>query len=303
MSAMKEAEVRNSGRVNLLAQFAWNRAGQVGLALTSVVVIMAVFADRISKTNPFLQVGAPLQSPSRAHLMGTDQFGRDLFSGVTHGAQRSLTLVVLVAAMSMAIGLFVGALAGSQGGWLDDCLMRVADMVQSIPRFFFALLVIAVFGPSLSNLVLLFGLTSWPFLARVVRAEALSLRNRDFVEAARSSGASRARIVARHFVPNVLPSALVVIALVGSRVILLEAGLAFVGLTDPARMSWGLLIKNAESFIRVAWWLSVLPGLAIVTAVLGLNLMSDGLNEVLDPFNTDDGGRLPFSGGESSLGG
>lgn len=292
---------RRGGRV-LIERFVRNPSGVVGLALVIAVAAIALLADWISEPNPFLQTGTPLQSPSGSHLMGTDQFGRDLFSGVAHGARTSLTLVAGVGIMTMVLGLFIGAMAGSSGGLLDDFLMRLAEIVQTVPRFFLAILVIAVFGPSITNLLILFGLTSWPFLARVIRAEALTLRSREFVEAARSSGASRLGIVTRHVLPNVMAPAMVVIALVGSRVILLEAGLAFAGLTDPNRMSWGLLIKNADAYLRVAWWLSVLPGAAIVTAVLGLNLVSDGLNDVLDPSDSRVGGTSVVSG-KSSLAG
>jgi peptide/nickel transport system permease protein len=194
-----------------------------------------------------------------------------------------MTVVAAVVAVSSVIGIVVGAVSGYRGGFVDDVLSRVTEMFQSIPRFFLAILVVGLFGPGLDHLILLLGFTSWPLLARVVRADALSLKEREFVAAARAAGAGDARILFRHVVPNLLPAAVVVISLTASRVILIEAGLAFLGLGDPNLISWGFLINNAQRFLTVAWWMSVFPGLAIVVAVLGLNLLSDALNDVLNP--------------------
>jgi len=158
----------------------------------------------------------------------------------------------------------------------------VTEIFQSVPRFFLVLLIVALFGAGLDNLVYVLALTSWPTLARVARAEVLSVRDRDYVEAARSIGATDRRIVLRHVLPNVLPTAMVIIALTGSRIILLEASLSFLGLGDPEVMSWGYLVSTAQRFLRNAWWMSVFPGVAIGIAVLGINLMSDALNDVLN---------------------
>ena len=182
----------------------------------------------------------------------------------------------------LPIGIAIGAVAGYRAGLVDDALMRLTEMFQSIPHFFLALLVVGLFGSSLRNLILFLGLTSWELLARVIRSETLSIRDREFVQAARASGASSVRILSRHVVPNVLAAGIVVIALLGSRVILIEVGLSFLGLGDQSQMSWGLLLNNAQGFLRVAWWMSLFPGLAIVVAVLGLNLLSDALNDALD---------------------
>jgi len=255
----------------------------VGLALTLVVAGVALFADQIFPGDPFAATGPPLAPPSADHLMGTDNLRRDLLATVVHGARTSMTVVVAVVAVSSVIGIVVGAVSGYRGGLLDDVLSRVTEMFQSIPRFFLAILVVGLFGAGLDNLILLLGLTSWPLLARVVRADTLSMKQREFVDAARAAGAPDRRILVRHVMPNVLPAAVVVISLTASRVILIEAGLAFLGLGDPNQMSWGLLINNAQRFLTVAWWMSVFPGLAIVVAVLGLNLLSDALNDVLNP--------------------
>jgi peptide/nickel transport system permease protein len=280
-------------RLRWLRRFSRSSSGVVGLVLTLAVLVVAVFAESIAPHDPFRAVGSPFQPPSGRHWMGTDDLGRDLFSAVVAGARTSMTVVVAVSAISAVIGLVVGAVAGYRGGLVDDGLMRVTEMFQSVPRFFLALLVVALFGAGLSNLILLLGVTSWPLLARVVRTETLSLREREFVGAARALGASNARIVIGHILPHVVPAALVIIALMGSRVILLEASLSFLGLGDPNAMSWGLLANNAQRFMRVAWWMTVFPGLAILVAVLGLNLLSDAINSALDPHVRSRPGERP----------
>ncbi|HEX3623652.1 MAG TPA: ABC transporter permease [Acidimicrobiales bacterium] len=262
-------------------RFLRHPAGLVGLVLVAVVAGAALLADVIAPSDPFRTVAGPLQAPSRAHLMGTDNLGRDMLGAVVHGARTSMVVVLGVAVLSSVVGLAVGVVAGYRGGWVDDVLMRITELFQAIPRFFLVLLIVALFGAGVDHLIYVLALTSWPTLARVTRSETLSLRDREYVDAARSIGATDRRIVIRHIVPNVLPTALVVIALTGSRVILLEASLSFLGLGDPSVMSWGYLVANAQRFLRVAWWMSVFPGLAIAIAVLGINLMSDALNDVL----------------------
>jgi len=260
-------------------------AGMAGLALGVLVFVAGILADVISPGDPFRTVGDPLLPPSGDHLMGTDNLGRDVFDAVIHGARTSMVVVTGVVIIASFIGLTIGIVAGYRGGWVDDLLMRITELFQSVPRFFLVLLIVALFGAGLDNLIYILAITSWPTLARVSRAEVLSVRDRVFVEAARSIGATDRRIVLRHVLPNVLPTALVVIALTGSRIILLEASLSFLGLGDPTVMSWGYLVSNAQRFLRVAWWMSVFPGLAIAVAVLGINLMSDALNDVLASYS------------------
>lgn len=260
----------------------------VGLGLTSLVAAVALLDKRIAPGNPFAtSAGSTFQRPSGVHLMGTDQLGRDLFTGVVRGAHTSLSIVAGVVALSAAIGLLVGTFAGLRGGVVDDVAMRVLEIVQTVPRFFLSILVIGWFGPGAQTLTILLGVTSWPLIARVVRAESLSLREREYVHAARAVGTSEPGILWRHIVPNALPPALVVVALTGSRVVLLEAGLAFLGLADPNVASWGALINNAQPYLERAWWMSVFPGVALSVAVLGMNLLADGLNDVLQPASTE----------------
>jgi peptide/nickel transport system permease protein len=252
-------------------------AGLVGIALTVLLTALAVLADVIAPTDPFASVAPAFAPPSPAHLLGTDDLGRDVLSGVAHGARTSLLVSLAVTALAASIGVVLGAVAGYHPGGADDVLMRGTDAVQVIPRFFLAVLVVAVFGPGLDRVVLVLGLTSWPAIARVVRAETLSLARREFVDAAHALGASTPRILVRHVLPNALPTVLVVISLNAASVILLEAALGFIGLGDPRAMSLGYLANNAQRFLRVAWWLAVFPGAAIALAILGLNLLGDAL--------------------------
>lgn len=256
--------------------------GLVGLALVLVAVATATFSGAIAPRDPFdTYAGPSLSAPSRDHLMGTDNLGRDLLTLVVHGTRTSMIVVFWVVLISSAVGIAVGSVCGFRGGLLDDLMMRVTEMFQLIPRFFLALLVISFWGRGLDKLIILLGLTSWPFLARIVRAEAIRLRGQTFVESACSAGASSARILVRHVIPNLLPPVVVVIALFASRVILIEAGLAFLGLGDPDRVSLGYLANNAQEFLRLAWWMAVFPGVAIVVITLGLNLLADAVNDVL----------------------
>lgn len=256
-------------------------AGLIGLVLTLSVVGVAGFADVLAPYDPFAPIGPSLSPPSGEHLMGTDALGRDLLSGVIHGARTSLLVAGSTGVLVLVIGLLIGTVAGYCGGLLDDVLMRITELFQTLPRFFLVIVVIALFGAGLTNLILVLGLTSWALVARVVRAEVLSLSRREYVEAARASGASGTRIVLREILPNALPVATVYLGLLLAQVILLEASLGFLGLGDPSVISWGYLAGQAQEFLRVAWWLSVFPGLAIMWAALGLNLLGDAFTDLL----------------------
>jgi len=255
----------------------------IGLAVTGTLLAVGLLAGQIAPGDPFASVGAPLRPPSATHPMGTDDLGRDLCSEVVHGARTSLFVALAVTLLAASIGVIVGAVSGWRGGLLDDLLTRCTEFVQVVPRFFLAIIVIALLGPGLDRLVLLLALTSWPLIARVVRAEVLSLKSREFVEAARSLGAPASRILVREVLPGVLPAVVVVASANAAGVILLEAGLSFLGLGDPAVVSWGYLANNAQRFLRVAWWMMLFPGAAIAVAVLGLNLAGDALNDALNP--------------------
>ncbi len=264
-----------------LRRFLRHRAGMAGLVLTLLLVLIGLAADTVAPGDPFAYAGKPLQGPSAEHRFGTDNLGRDLVKAVVHGLHTSAVVVLWVVLIATALGVVIGALAGYRGGLVDDALMRFTELFQSIPRFFLVLLVLALFGSTFGNMILVLGLTSWPLLARVVRAETLSIRERQFVEAARSLGAGGLRILVRHILPNVAPAGLVVVALLASRIILLEASLSFLGLGDANVMSLGFLVSNARQFVRIAWWMSVFPGATLALAVIAVNLLADGLNDTI----------------------
>lgn len=270
-----------ASRRGLLSRVLSGPRGALGFLLLATVVLAAVLAPWIAPADPFAITGPSLAPPSGAHPMGTDALGRDTFSGVVHGARTSMLVAGSVGVLVALIGGTVGTVAGYCGGRVDDALMRLTEFVQVLPVFFLAIVVIALFGPGLDRLILVLGLSSWELLARVVRAEVMALREREFVEAARASGASGLRIVLREILPNAMPAALVYLGLLVAQVMLIEASLGFLGLGDPNAISWGYLASEAQQFLRVAWWLSLFPGLAIVAAVLGMNLLADSLTDVL----------------------
>ena len=292
-----DARPRGSRRFTSLRRFVRTPAAVTGLALLLVVVAVALLAPVVAPGQTYAADNPSLAAPSWSHPFGTDHFQRDMFELVVQGVRRSMTVVAWVVFISSIIGISLGLLAGYAGGFVDDAVTRTAELFQSVPRFFLAYLVIGIYGPGLTKIIVVLGFTSWTLLARVVRAEAMSLRRRPFIEAARASGASARRIVLTHLLPNVLPQAVVVIVLIGSRVILIEAGLAYLGLGDPLKPSLGTLARNAQEFLRDNWWMSAYPGLAIVVAVLGMNLLSDGLNQMLGrPVDRRGGGvarRVP----------
>jgi peptide/nickel transport system permease protein len=202
---------------------------------------------------------------------------------VIHGTRTSFLVGLTVAALSGVLGTLVGSVAGYFGRWPDDLLMRVTEMVQVVPRFFLVLVAAALFGPSILVTVLLLGLTFWPGVARLLRSQVLSVRERDFVLAARALGSSETRVLWLHVLPNTLPVALAAASLQVGTAILVEAGLSFLGLGDRSLLSWGYLLNSAQPFLRAAWWMSVFPGVAIAVLVLAVNLLADGLDSALNP--------------------
>ncbi len=261
----------------MLASVARRWPGRVGILLCVAMALVALLAPWLAPVDPFALTGASLASPSSKHWMGTDALGRDLFSGVLLGTRTSLVIAGMVSIISLVCGVSIGLLGGYAGGWLDNLLLRLTELLQVLPRFFLVIVVVALLGPGTDHLILTLGLTSWPVLARVVRGDVLAVRHADFVVAAESSGATDAHILWRHILPNVVPSAVVIAGLLFGQVLLIEASLGFLGLGDPNAMSWGLLAGQAQPLLRVAWWLSLFPGLAITGAVLGVNLLADAM--------------------------
>ena len=264
-----------------LARLVRHPTGLVGLIGTVLIASIGVAAPWLAPNRPFATVAPPLASPSKAFPMGSDALGHDLFSQVIHGARSSLLIATVVSLFVLVIGTTVGLVAGSARSWIDDVLMRSSEVVQIIPRFFLALLVSAMFGAGTMRLALLLGLTSWPTLARIVRAETQSLIERDFVTSARSLGASRPRVLTHEILPNVVPTTFAYLGLVVAQALLVEAGIGFLGLGDPNTVSWGQLAGEAQRFLRVAWWMPVFPGACIALTVLSLNLLGDALSDVI----------------------
>lgn len=262
-----------------LAVAARSPAGRLGLGLLALVLLVAVVGPWVWSADPFVSVGSPLLPPSSAHPFGTDDLGRDVVALVVHGLRTSLVVAGGVVAITSMLAVTVGAVAGFRPGTVDDLLMRATETVQVVPRFFLAVVVVALFGTALTNLVVLLGLTSWTWTARVVRAETLSVRERDFVGASRALGAGATHILRRHVGPNVLPTTLVMLSVAASSAILIEAGLGFVGLSDPDVVSLGSLANNAQRFLRTAWWLAVFPGVVLVMVVVGVNLLGDAVGD------------------------
>lgn len=255
----------------------------LGLALLSVITVLALFAPVLAPFDPFASVGTPLRPPSLRHWFGTDDLGRDILSRVIYGGRVSLLVGVVVALTSALIAVVVGGVAGSFGRWLDDGLMRVTELTQVVPRFFLVILVAALFGNRAWLTALLLGLTFWPSTARLLRGQVLSLREREFVLAARALGATGGRVLWRHVMPHALPVVLVSASLQVGSAMLVEAGLSFLGLGDSSVVSWGAMLQAAQLFVRSAWWISVFPGMAILLTVLAANLVADGLQDATSP--------------------
>jgi peptide/nickel transport system permease protein len=264
-------------------KFARNRPAVVGLALVLFFLALGLLAPWLAPFKPLATGPHSFRPPGDPYRMGTDDLGRDIWSGVLWGTRVSIAVGLLAALASTAIGVLIGAAAGYYRGMLDDLLMRVTEFFLVIPRFFLVLVMVALFGNSLWHVILAIGILSWPVTARLVRVEFLALREKEFVESMRAAGASDLRIILRHILPNAVPPIVVSGSLQIARAILMEAGLSFLGLGDPNQISWGVMLYNAQRFLRHAWWISTFPGLAIFLIVMGFNLVGDGLNDALNP--------------------
>lgn len=258
-------------------------SGAIGSALIVLIVLVAVLAPLLAPSSPTTIVGAPFEAPSGRHLLGTDNVGQDLLSNIVYGARVSLIVGTLAAVLALGVGALVGGLAGYFRGAADTILMRITELFQVIPALIFAIVVVALLGQRLSLLVAVIALTIWPQVARLVRAQFLTFRERDFVRAARVAGFPTRHIIVREILPNALPPVIVQVTLDVGTAILLEAGLSFLGLGDASVPSWGQILFNAQQYLQSAWWLSVFPGAAIAITVLAFNLFGDGLNAVLNP--------------------
>jgi len=270
---------------NFWRHFKKNRLGVGGLVIIVIVFFIAIFAPFLSLYDPGkTDVSLKLKTPSFQHYLGTDQLGRDVFSRMLYGSQISLSVGFVAVGISILIGILVGAMAGYKGGWVDSLLMRFVDIMLSFPSFFLILTVVAILRPNIYNVMIVIGITSWEGTARFVRAEFLSLRERDYVQAARALGVKDRRIIFRHILPNALAPVFVTASLGVASAILIEAGLSFLGFgVQPPAPSWGNILTEGRTYIFDAWWLTVFPGLAILITVLSFNLFGEGLRDALDP--------------------
>lgn len=266
-------------------RFLSNRLALAGGVVLLLIALSAGGASLLSRDEPNQQhLTERLQPPSSTHFLGTDDLGRDVFSRLLHGGRVSLQVGILAVAIAVTLGTLVGLVAGYFGGVVDAVLMRVVDIVLCFPTLFLILMVIAFLEPSLWNVMAVIGFTSWPGLARLVRGETLSLRERDFLLAARGLGLSAPRILLVHLLPNLVAPILVSATLGVGGAILTESALSFLGLgVQPPMSSWGNILTSGKDYMHVAWWLSVFPGVAILLTVLSLNLLGEGLRDVFDP--------------------
>jgi peptide/nickel transport system permease protein len=255
----------------------------IGLGWLAIVLFVAIFANVLSPRDPFSIVATPFVRPSSAFLLGTDSLGRDVMAGLMHGARTTLLIAVLATLVAVAFGTLVGAVAGYYGGLIDDVLMRLTEFFQTIPSFLFAIVLIAVLSPSALNLIIAISVVSWPPITRVVRAEVMSVKSREFVQAAVVAGQRDSAILLTQVLPNTLSPLIVTGSLLVATAILVESALSFLGLGAPNQMSWGFMIGAGRSFLRDAWWLVTVPGIAILLTVLSINLVGEGLNDALNP--------------------
>ena len=266
-------------------RFARNRGAVAGLVLLAMIVVLAFAGPLLYPRSPWAMVQRPFLPPGAvdSFIFGTDALGRDIGAGLAHGARISLLVGFVSTLVALLIGLPLGAIAGYFGGWVDDVLMRFTEFFQTIPSFALAIVLVAILQPSLGSVVLAIAIVSWPPVARLVRAEFLTLRSREYVEAAKLQGQTTAKIIMSQILPNALPPVTVLASLMVATAILLESSLSFLGLGDPNMMSWGYMIGAARTVIRQAWWMSFFPGVAILLTVLALNLVGEGLSDALNP--------------------
>jgi len=264
--------------------FSRNKGGLIGLVVLLFVILLAASANLLFPQSPWNMVDGPFMPPfNGGPWLGTDTLGRDIAAGIAYGSRVSLLLGFVSTIVAVLLGTTLGALAGFLGGKTDQIVMGFTALFQTIPSFLFAVVLVAVLTPSISTIAITVALVSWPPLTRLVRAEFMSLRTREFVQAAVLSGQSSLRIMLTQILPNSLSPIIVSSSLMVASAILLESGLSFLGLGDPNVMSWGFIIGSSRSVIREGWWMSVFPGIAIMVTVLALNLIGEALNDALNP--------------------
>lgn len=268
----------------LLARLRHNRMALAGAVIVGLMCLLALLAPLWGRDPGAIDIAGQLLPPDWGHPLGTDDLGRDVLARILYGSRISLLVGFVAVGIATLLGIVIGAVAGYYGGWTDAALMRLVDIMLCFPTFFLILAVIAFLEPSIWNIMVIIGLTGWMGVARLVRAEFLSLRERDFVVAARALGASDARLIFRHLLPNALSPVLVSATLGIAGAILTESALSFLGIgVQPPTPSWGNMLIAGKQTLGTAWWLSVFPGLAILVTVLGYNLLGEGIRDALDP--------------------
>ncbi len=281
-----EGEARSTSLAReALARLIKSPLAIMGASIVFVFAFTAIFAPWLATHDPaFISLTNRLRPPSPEHWLGTDDLGRDVFSRLVYGARVSLMVGIGVVAIRAVIGVLVGLVSGYAGGAVDALLMRITDVFIAFPGILLALAIMAIWGTGLINVVIALSVVGWPQFARLVRAEVLSLRERDYVQAGRALGGNAVRLVSRHVFPNVLPIIVVYASLNISAPIIAEAALSFLGLgIQPPEVSWGSMLSSAHRYMRVAWWLATFPGIAITVSVIGFNLFGDAVRDALDP--------------------
>lgn len=269
----------------IFRQYCKNKLAVAGAIVIIILSLAAIFSPLLTPYDPnAINLDEIYQPPSWRHPFGTDMNGRDVFARVLYGARISMSVGFISSGLAGLIGVLIGAIAGFFGGKIDNILMRFVDLILCIPSFFLLLMVIAMLEPNIYNVMIVIAITSWPGLARLVRAEVLSVRGRDYIQAAIALGIGRWRIIWRHIIPNVVAPVFVAVTLGVASAILVESGLSFLGLgVQPPTPSWGNILWQGSSVMHFAWWMTVFPGLAIFVTVLGYNLIGEGLRDALDP--------------------
>lgn len=272
-------------RSRKLKEFIQSKTNLLGLSIVLFLIFVGLLAPWLAPYDPATQnIEERLHSPNSEHLMGTDQLGRDVFSRILYGARISLKVSFLVVTVSLLIGAVLGVISGYIGGWVDEAIMRLVDLLIAYPGFLFALVVVAVLGPSLVNLLIALAVTGWTGYARIIRGEVLSVKEDEFIKAAQIMGASRSRIMVQHIIPNVVSPIIVLATMNMATVVLATAGLSFLGFgAQPPTPEWGSMLANSRNLLTTAWWMANFPGMAIMLTVFGFNLLGDGLRDVLDP--------------------
>jgi peptide/nickel transport system permease protein len=285
VAAAGERNRRRRPMKNFWRAFAKNRLAVVGGAVVLVLVVLALLASHLSRWDPHRpDIKKILDGPSAVHPLGTDQLGRDVLTRMLYGARVSLAVGFVSVGIATGIGMILGAIAGYNGGMVDGVIMRLVDLMLVFPRFFLLLTVLAFLRPSIWTIMAVIGLTGWMGVTRLVRAEFLALREREFVIWSQSVGASGFRVVWRHILPNAMAPVLVAMTLGIPAAILTESGLSFLGLgVQPPFATWGNILNEGKDAIEIAWWLSFYPGLAILVTVLSYNLLGEGIRDALDP--------------------